>query len=85
MLIKNKNLRYNEGVILESLIQYKEYLISLSIYTNKEIEKLCESYYSGIVSSFVKENDAQGIPSTDELFKIHQQNYKKGGIYSDSF
>ena len=40
MLIKNKNLKTNKGVILQSLMRYKEYLRSLNNYTNAEIEKI---------------------------------------------
>ena len=81
ILMKNKNMRTNNSFALGNLMKYKEYLKDENIYTNSEIEKLCEKYYSDMVASFDKEDSALGIPSSDELFKIQKENHGRGGIY----
>ena len=75
---------YNES-ILENLIDYKKELKELNVYTNIEINELCESYYATQIAEMESLIEKRGILSSDELIKIHYANYKRGGIYSNVY
>ena len=85
VLVRNEIFKGSHGDIVKQLINFKKELQAQRICSNNDIEKLCENFYANEVAEFDNKLSKIGLSSSDELFKIHQQNYRKGGIYSNSF
>ena len=85
MVVSNEMMKKNNEIVLSNLIGYKKELKPLNIYSNLEINELCESYYTEQKAEMERTINKYGILSCDELIKIHHANYKRGGIYSNLY